>query len=291
MALSKSVNLTSDEFQDATSPYCQPCRLDNKQELAYGECQTCSEHLCEECFNIHTRPTPLRNHILSKPAGSVKSITCAQHEGNTLDLLCKSHNVVCCRLCVKLYHQKCEIVKISDISKDFVSSDKYQGMLLRIERVKDDCKNVLKLEKELDKIDANKEKIRTEIETVKKKTKDQIETSEKELYAENDRRHGSQIEDVNKLVSESTELLQKAKQLQDNFKKIQATGNNNRLCTHAMQSEDTLVDIEKRAKRNKQYRLDENYFSPNRFTDLKLGCLRSRQEQEEELKELEAWAS
>ncbi|XP_052258581.1 uncharacterized protein LOC127863236 isoform X2 [Dreissena polymorpha] len=111
---------------------CQPCR-DYESELlpAEGFCVTCGEHLCAVCFQHHTLPRPMRDHVLQgkdeMPRKSSMETTdtpwkprhmCPIHDNEEITSFCNNHNMLCCKNCVFLAHELCLDVNSIEVKSE-----------------------------------------------------------------------------------------------------------------------------------------------------------------------------
>lgn len=236
--------------EDATALYCQPCAQDKKEVSAYGYCQNCAEHLCEECYKIHTRPAPSRGHVLmdksKMPKSQAARHTCAIHDGEAIKYHCKDHNYFGCSQCEDI-HRNCNIFNINKVTKGFQSSEEYKNILQRIQKLKSTCINVNKTVKEnMEIIQQSRETIRKEVETCRKQINDRVDRWEKDLFDQNDRFHNIEYAKATSTLCDSRDILQQAEQLHENLKMQQAAGNNTRLYIQVKKDERILDDMELR---------------------------------------------
>ena len=169
-------------------PHCQPCSNEGKRITAHGYCQTCEEYLCEQCFKVHTIPSPLKYHVLldksqmpqrkvdsnAKTKQSICTIRCTKHQEEFVKFLCQSHDVVVCGVCAVLNHQKpCTLEYIPDLTyvQTFTGSTEYKDLLKRLETLEKDvevCKADVQeketsIEGKINAAAADIEEFRTEI--------------------------------------------------------------------------------------------------------------------------------
>lgn len=135
--------------------YCQPCQSDGKRLPAEGYCKTCGEYLCKECFSIHTKPSPLKHHVLlgksslqqhssSGGAASTKSsvvtIGCPDHKEEIVKFFCPSHDSVLCGVCAVLSHKTCAVEYIPDskFAQKYKDSEQYNGITESLDKLDSD---------------------------------------------------------------------------------------------------------------------------------------------------------
>ncbi|KAL4229640.1 hypothetical protein ACF0H5_010028 [Mactra antiquata] len=116
MALSGSILKTSEETFDFI---CTSCTEDNLIKEALKYCVECQKYCCKDCLTYHRRFALLKGHTFldnssvklqgqpsSLPAFPTKQ--CSQHIGKIMDMFCKTHDVVCCYVCVAEDHASCK---------------------------------------------------------------------------------------------------------------------------------------------------------------------------------------
>lgn len=260
MAYSDSFSNASYKFQslslgseDASALYCQPCQPDNKHVPAHGYCQTCKEHLCDECYRTHRRPAPLRNHVLldrsemprTQGPGQSSQETCVKHDGEAVKYFCKNHNIPGCCSCVTIDHRNCEIVYINEAARDFETSEEYSNLLESLENIKFTC---YKVEEKSAKVLQSREAVGREIQAFRKQINEQIDKWEMALHAENDKFHNEDQQTVTSELSHR-ELLEHVEQIQENLKRLETTGNNPQLYLEAKKCERTINNLKTKSKK------------------------------------------
>ena len=149
---------------------CNPCMVGGNQNEAVGYCDTCKEFLCQECFQIHLRPKPCRNHqLMRKSEMPLKRSThvtqslsnedpfedihmCVEHSGKMVEYLCTVHNVLGCSVCMTLNHRLCNTchVHVSNDPIPLIEMPEYKRLNTDIEQL------TRKIQKSLGKIKALK---------------------------------------------------------------------------------------------------------------------------------------
>ena len=102
------------------------CESGVDESPAVAHCLTCSDHLCESCFELHKKQKVTRDHNvvmlkdlqqLDRKTG-VKSVRrkllCDEHKGELLKLFCKTCEKVICRDCALVKHREHKYVFIHE---------------------------------------------------------------------------------------------------------------------------------------------------------------------------------
>ncbi|KAH3818000.1 uncharacterized protein LOC127831711 [Dreissena polymorpha] len=123
---------------------CQPCRDYESEFLpAEGFCVTCGENLCAVCFQHHTLPRPMRDHVLQgkdeMPRKNSMETTdtpwkprhmCPIHDNEEITSFCNNHNMLCCKNCVSLAHELClDVNSIEAKSENIEVVGEFQSFL------------------------------------------------------------------------------------------------------------------------------------------------------------------
>ncbi|XP_052815258.1 uncharacterized protein LOC128242214 [Mya arenaria] len=131
--------------------------------IAEGYCVDCEEYLCAVCFSCHCRPKPSRGHVLQskdempKP-GSPKrtqhksASPCLIHPEKDVTHFCKTHDQLCCVLCISIGHSICPDIKvIADEAKDFEQSEQLKELKADLSRIESTVTSRKQLAKNNDK--------------------------------------------------------------------------------------------------------------------------------------------
>ena len=128
-------------------------------------------YLCNKCETIHS--TLFQYHHPSKSSNNISELFNSLCEVNNhkelLEFYCKTHNCLCCGLCItklkkkgKGQHSNCDVCLIEDIKEQ-----KKDGLMKNINCLKDLSKKIETSIKELKsiflKINENKEQLKTDI--------------------------------------------------------------------------------------------------------------------------------
>jgi hypothetical protein len=179
---------------------------------AVAHCLTCSDHLCESCFQLHKKQKITRDHdvVMLKDLHQmdwktgVKSVRrklhCDEHKDEPLKLFCKTCEKVICRDCALVKHRQHEYVFVHEFRPEVQTQLK--TLVKKAEEKQAEFKvhigHVAKARKSsLAAFDANKREANTffdkmvqSIETCRKKVLTNldalIQTEEKQLNAETD---------------------------------------------------------------------------------------------------------
>ena len=102
------------------------CESGVDEKPAVGHCLTCSDHLCESCFQLHKKQKVTRDHhvVMLKDLHQmdrkmgVKSVRqklyCDEHKDEPLKLFCKTCQKVICRDCALVKHREHKYVFVHE---------------------------------------------------------------------------------------------------------------------------------------------------------------------------------
>ncbi|CAG2186799.1 unnamed protein product [Mytilus edulis] len=102
--------------------FCDICLIRDLNKLAEEFCPQCEEVLCGDCRNHHKISKSSKSHQTisigkyNKLPSFIKQIkhTCEEHDCS-LEFYCKSHDSLCCKLCLISGHKECkETIFIED---------------------------------------------------------------------------------------------------------------------------------------------------------------------------------
>ncbi|KAL3853752.1 hypothetical protein ACJMK2_017266 [Sinanodonta woodiana] len=96
--------------------YCEPCATLGEQYISVAFCVTCSEYLCQTCYNCHKRFKVSRDHQIT--VHSVReyqssnltheTIYMCQAHNEKFTYFCSEHRELCCMKCALRNHRKCK---------------------------------------------------------------------------------------------------------------------------------------------------------------------------------------
>ncbi|KAK3595639.1 hypothetical protein CHS0354_009605 [Potamilus streckersoni] len=108
--------LASTQSNKSDCVYCQPCLTLGKQNISVAYCVTCSEYLCNICYNCHKSFKMSMDHSITvhsesaqqnRNSSQVDMYHCYIH-GKQYEYFCSSHNELCCSDCAIKDHRKCD---------------------------------------------------------------------------------------------------------------------------------------------------------------------------------------
>ncbi|KAL3853763.1 hypothetical protein ACJMK2_017277 [Sinanodonta woodiana] len=183
-------SMEMDQTGKDTVVNCQPCLTDGKRNICVAFCVTCSEYLCQVCYDCHKKFKMSKDHtitISSMPDNSVLPETkdevfrCTRHM-KKYTYVCLQHKDLCCSKCAVTDHKYC---------KD----------LFLIENVANGCKENSEMKKVLENLDGLRNMFITLLEN-RSQNFDSIQQQESSIILE--------IKEWTKAVKELTDKLEMA---------------------------------------------------------------------------------
>ncbi|XP_060585871.1 uncharacterized protein LOC132741667 [Ruditapes philippinarum] len=273
--------IDSDEYLEV---YCQPCNIEGERIPAHGFCTDCNEHLCGTCFKLHKKHKLSRNHTLLDKENMPKRMhaptsssvhlhqsdeltkACLKHQKEMIKFYCHDHKELLCSVCVTLQHSAtlCKVDYIPDISVDITDSKYYNDILRNLDRVTDLCK---KISEDTRKIIAKSEKSVTDALADIRKFRKEINQrlDELENQAEDDAEALQEEIRINlKTVERNCEdTATSLKTTTDFIKRLNATGQADRLFMELKMTEQMIEECEKKVQQVPSYNYEEYTFQAN----------------------------
>lgn len=87
---------------------CTDCFQKNTQSQPVKYCLTCKDYLCIACFITHKRNRS--RHVIveytdqKKMRELISAVTCHDHPGKIIDMICQTHDEVGCETCMETKH-------------------------------------------------------------------------------------------------------------------------------------------------------------------------------------------
>lgn len=94
--------------------YCDNCTENLVTSYVDAYCVECNSHLCVQCLKQdHCEDQAMGHHIMVRTeaflAGAKEvqnfTMTCSEHTHLLTDMICKTHDLVCCNMCMKRDHK------------------------------------------------------------------------------------------------------------------------------------------------------------------------------------------
>ena len=165
---------------------------DHKDLKAITFCPECRIYMCNKCENIHS--SFFKNHPpfkLNKEDEIFTGYCKEKNHPNKLDYYCKSHNKLCCGLCIaKLngkgegQHKDCDVCYVENIKEE--KKNKLKESLKILEDLENKFDEIKPLKEIYQKIEQEKENLKIEIQNVFTKIRNAINNREDELLLEID---------------------------------------------------------------------------------------------------------
>ena len=201
--------------------------IDHKEIAAISYCEQCKIYMCNKCINLHKGL--FKNHQLNNLDKDMNEIfidICKEkNHGKKLEFFCKSHNQLCCGLCittlqVKGYgqHRNCKVCIIEDIKEE--KKKKLKDNIENLENLSNNIDNLINELKALfEKINESKDELKLNIQNTFTKIRDALNEREDEIILEVDKIYNEKFfnEDI---IKESIKLPNIIKKSLDKGKSI-----------------------------------------------------------------------
>ena len=191
------------------------CFSDEHKEMdANSFCPKCRIYMCNKCENIHS--SFFKNHIFYKLTEENEIFTGLCKEENHLNKLeyyCKTHNELCCGLCIVKFnkkgegqHKDCDVCYIEKIKEE--KKNKLKENIEYIENLENKLnENLEELKEIFEKMEKDKNELKSKIKNVFQKMKYTLNTREEKLLSELDNIYNSKF--YNEEISEILQTLPK----------------------------------------------------------------------------------
>ena len=213
------------------------CSFNEHKEIdAIKFCQNCKIYLCKKCDIIHSGW--FKNHIMFNMDGDLNDVftgLCKEKNHlNELDYFCKTDNKLCCAKCItKLkdkengQHLDCDVCFIKDIENEkkikLGENMKYlESSSSSLEQSIDDLKKIS------EKINENKEELKTKIQKIFTNIRNILNEREDELMLEVDKKF-NELFFNDKYIKKGEKLPKLIKKALETGKKINCQWDNNKL--------------------------------------------------------------
>ena len=204
---------------ETTNIQCSMLSHGDKKALKF--CFECNIFMCHQCFNHHRGLFNNKHHLLDITENSNNIFTglCKeQNHSNKLDHFCKTHNQLCCIVCIgnNSKHSSCDICKIEDIKEEKKTNIEKNVKLL--EDLSIEIKETINKVKILnEKMEKQKEEIKSKIMKTIINIRNKLNEREDELLSMLDSKFldlyppEKLIKEYEKLPKQINELLEKRK--------------------------------------------------------------------------------
>ena len=209
---------------------------DHLETNAIIYCIECKIYMCNKCEKIHSNLCPSHHPFnLDKNINEIFTGFCKEIDHNgELKYYCKSHNQLCCAFCVVKIkgegngqHTDCEICFIKDIKDE--KKEKLKENIKILENLSMTLEeSINKLKIIIEKVNENKELLKSNIQKIFTKIRNTLNEREDELLLEVDKRFND-IYCNEDILRENEKLPNKIKLSLDKGKLIDKEWNNNEL--------------------------------------------------------------
>ncbi|XP_045173495.2 uncharacterized protein LOC123535039 [Mercenaria mercenaria] len=263
---------------DADQLYCLPCKQEGSRVQAFGYCQNCAEHLCETCYKVHTKPSPLRNHILLDKTQMPKTQdpsrptipqdlteTCQQHNGKIIEYFCNDHKTLGCSPCMTMNHRNCKIDYIPDVSRTYIASPQYQSLLQALQTLHENVHEIAKSMKKNKKlIQENQDKVKADIQKFRHEINIKLDEWEARIYKEIESLFSREHQRIDSTLTKCHEMTRKIETQQRMFKTLERDKKCNMMFIHGQEREESIKGDKKTEQKLKQETKAMDYiFEPN----------------------------
>ena len=196
------------------------CSLEEEKEIdAICYCQECNIYMCNKCENAHSKLFKDKHHVykLDKDFNDLFTGFCKEDNHNEkLEYYCNDHNKLCCVSCIcklkgkgKGSHSKCNICFLEDIKES--KKSKLESNIKELEELSKIFEvSFNELKKIIDKINENKENLKTDIQKIFTKIRQAVNEREDFLLSEVDKKFDEIYFNEN-IIKESEKLPNKIK--------------------------------------------------------------------------------
>ena len=182
-------------------------------------CNECKIYMCNKCETFHS--TLFDNHQtfnLEKNGDAIIMGFCTEkeHNNNKLVFFCKTHNQLCCAVCLcKIKkneigkHKDCDVCNIEDIKDEKIN--KLKTNMKTLDELSHNLQESIKnLRKIYDKINENKEELKLNIQKIFTKIRNELNNREDKLLLEVEK-HFDDVFFKEEFIKESEKLPNKIK--------------------------------------------------------------------------------
>jgi len=195
--------------------------IEHKEIDAVIFCQNCKVYFCNKCENFHSKI--FQGHLITNLANEknkdIFTGLCQENNHmNVLEYYCKSHNKLCCGLCISKikdekngHHKDCLITSLKEIKSE--KEEKFKNDYNKLQEISKSIEPLITQLKNI-KIDINKKKeqIMNEIQKIFTKLRTVLNNREDELLKE--------VEEAYKKIVLMIILLKKVKKYLEKQKSV-----------------------------------------------------------------------
>ena len=213
------------------------CSFEEHKEIeANIYCPECQINMCKKCENVHNSLFK-NHHPYNIEINNEEIFTGFCKEKNhhiELKYFCKNHNKLCCAACIEKInrigdgqHKDCDVCTIQDIREE--KKKKLKNNIINLENLNEKLKDsISELNKLYNKIDQNKEDLKSNIQKKFTKIRNAYNEREEELLKEIDDIFNKNFIDEN-LLKEGEKLPNKIKSSLEKVKSMDKEWENNNL--------------------------------------------------------------
>jgi hypothetical protein len=222
---------------------------------AINYCPECSLYLCNKCINTHSEFFEKHQvYNINKNINEIFTGKCNElnHKLN-LEYFCKNHNKLCCAFCITKIkddengqHKDCDVCSIKDIENE--KKNKLKDNIENLEKLSLNLQqSINEIKSIFEKIEKDKEKIKTNIQNIFTKFRNELNDKEDKLLLEIDKEFEDKFINEN-IIKESEKLPNKIKENINRGKSIDNNWKNNKLncaINDCINIEENIKDINK----------------------------------------------
>ena len=259
MALSRpyatEVETTSDTEEKGT--LCVACITDGESRRAVKYCLDCNQAICQSCVDSHRRIKQIKDHKLvnnvDKDAMEVSQflfncLTCPNHPGKTIELVCKQHGVMCCITCATVSHRGCsELTEITSEATTNNMDRRIKDLIDHLDEAKEHMGEIVKLHENHNKIVESQVNygIPAWLADIKANIRKALATIEKCVLHDSSERGNAEIDKGNFEISKWNTLIRHVDNASTMLKSVQENGSDVHVYTAANNVKKTVAVIDK----------------------------------------------
>ena len=169
--------------------------IKHEKTIAVNYCQECRLYMCEKCLDNHKQFYIHQLLDINKDSEELFNGLCKEENHlNNLEYYCKNHNQLCCDSCIvkfkkkgKGLHSDCNVCPIEEIKDEM--KNKLNDNIKLLENLFNSLEeSINELKLILDKINQNKETIKSKIQKIFTQIRNAINTQEDELLNKVDKK-------------------------------------------------------------------------------------------------------
>ncbi|CAG2200835.1 unnamed protein product [Mytilus edulis] len=216
---------------------CDVCQKRHLNKSAEEYCPQCEEALCRECRDHHKLSKLLKSHQTitvdkyNKLPSFIKQISqnCEEHDC-FLEFYCKSHDALCCKLCLISGHKECKgTIFIEDFLKPLTGHQ--SAALDNIEKVLQDlqsniCSAIKDRNRNLTELREQKRVIEEQIKEKRKEINNLLDNLEEELLQKVSIHEKTNCREIEEIITKLEDEKEKVDEIQKEVESVKMFASN-----------------------------------------------------------------